>query len=191
MQPLPEKAKVELPLVDGVRIDWLGVFHDSLVVGGLKSFHSEELSVSLKYPDDYLLFENEGGEGISAFHSLRIIREKALSQSITYQQAGLPASIGITFYPKPESLSLETWMREDEGHSNFHASDPSNNLTSTTVAGLPAFKYHSSFGLFENDYIAFRYGRWMVLAAVNADPNMKSMKSDFQTVLSSFILQSK
>lgn len=186
-RPLMNEEKVAPPLVDGEKIDWLGVFRDSPVVNGLKLFHSDALGISFKYPEDYFLFENEGGEGLGAFHNIQIVLKKPILQTVARQQSGVPPFISLTFYLRSGSLSLDTWMREDNSHSNFHVSDPSNNLTLTTVAGLPAFRYHSSI-INNNDYVAFQYDKWMVLAATAVE---SKMESDFQVVLSSLILQNK
>src|ERR1035437_8753408 len=98
-----------------------------------------------------------------------------------------PPSMGISFFSNPKSLSLEQWIRT-KSQSNFVPTDPAQQgiLTSTTVVGVSALKYHVS-GLYESDYVAFIYGEWVVLAT--ADYMGENTTHDFQTILSSIQLK--
>jgi len=181
-------------LTDGERVEWLGVYHASdVIVNGMKSYISDTLGMSLKYPDGYLLFDNEGGEGASAYHSLVIGPDGPMRETIARAAAGFagegPESIVVSFYNNPTSLSLEAWLRAHEVQSNFHPSvpsDPSLNavLTPTTVGGVSAFKYHSALGLYDSDYVAFQYKDWIVIASSASD-----LSKDFNAVLTSIQLK--
>jgi hypothetical protein len=65
----------EVTLVDGSNeVAWLGIYHASPIVDGMKSYTSERLGISFKYPSDYVLFEHEG-DGVSFDGSINIARE--------------------------------------------------------------------------------------------------------------------
>lgn len=174
-------------LVDGRQVWWLGVFHDSPIVNGLKSYHSEQFGISFNYPDNYLLFEN--------YFSATDIYRISISPEVSVREAmgrishgGHSASILFTFHRKPASMTLEEWLLAHRGLSNYSPDDPSTALTPTTVDGVPALKYHTDRGLaYASDYVAFFHKEWVVVGVVY-DMGEKWHR-DFETIVSSIQLK--
>jgi hypothetical protein len=56
---------------------------------------------------------------------------------------------------------------------------------------MPAFKYHSNFGMYATDYAVFTFGNWFVQASSGNTEGYagEKAKTDFETVLSSIKLQ--
>ncbi len=182
-------------LIDG-RKYYPGVYHATSAVNGTKSYHSERFGVSLDYPEDYLLFENEVEGGPQARYgfvagSIVLGQDLPVRQSIVRAEAGhgggAPPGIALTFYLKQDqSLSLEEWLRTNPS-GNFNPDvdpDAERSLVSATIGGLPAFRYHSDFGMYATDYAAFAYGNWFVLANAPDDT-----RQDFDAVLGSIRLR--
>ncbi len=176
------------PLNDGEEEERLGIFHDSLVENGLKSYQSDRLGVSLKYPENFRLFEGKGlGAGGVEYYVITMFPEPYISEILTSDaDTEWPASMHISFFKNTDMLPLEEWIRTKQ-YSNFVPSDPAQEgvLTPTTVAGVPAITYHVS-GLYESDYIAFKHGEWIVLAV--ADDMGENTERNFQTVIDSLQL---
>jgi hypothetical protein len=167
----------------------MGVFRASAVSGGEKTYASDDLGISLRYPVGYLLFERveEGGEP----PIIIIAPEKEALESIERARAGVgsegPPTINLAFYPA--NVSLEEWLRTSP-YANFVRSgspEEENTLTPMTVAEKPAFSYEND-GLYWNQYVAFEHRGWIVIASSamldRAEPN-----TDFQTVLRSIELR--
>jgi len=177
-------------LKDGVSsADWLGVFHDSPIKDGIKTFNSNELGISFNYPDTYVLFENKSSAPDT--YNLTVGPKEPILESLTRPTTagGAPTSMYLTFYRKSESTSLEEWMRTNSGQSNFNSADPTNALTPVTIAGVPGFKYHSSIGMYDSsDYVAFLHKEWVVVGVVY-DKEKENRQKDFQTVISSIQLR--
>ena len=112
-------------------------------------------------------------------------------QSIMRAEAGLgggaPGGIVLTFYQKQNQfLSLEQWLRTNPS-GNFNpefAPDAELSLALTTITGMSAMTYHSDFGMYPTDYVAFTYKDWFVLAS-----NATDAKNDFEKVLSTIVIQ--
>jgi hypothetical protein len=164
-----------------------GTFHDSTSLNGLKSFHSDEMGISLQYPDDHLLF--------TSTRFISIMPEESILSAIARIQSGAgggegPPGILFSFFEAGNSVSLEAWVRTDS-RSNWKLALPpweeqENTLTPTTVAGVPAFAYHNE-GLYSFDYVAFTYGDWIVLASGASGDGTSNQ--DFQAILNSIQLQ--
>lgn len=180
-----------------------GIYHSSPVANGLKSYTSERFGVSLNYPPDYVLFENTIEGGPQAQYnfvdgSIVIDLDLPVRESIARAEAGYggegPSGIVLTFFLKSDkSVSLEQWLRSNP-NGNFTPSvdpDAERTLTSTTIAGMPAFKYHSNFGMYSTDYVVFTFGNWFVQASSGDTEGYagEKAKKDFETVLSSIKLQ--
>lgn len=173
-----------------------GTYHESSVVGGMKSYVSGKFAIAFDYPENYLLFENKAEDGPQAQFSfvagsivlgLDLPVRQSIARAETGRGGGAPGGIVLTFYqPQDQSLSLEQWLRTNPS-GNFNpefAPDVESSLTQTLVAGLPALKYYSDFGMYPTDYVAFTYKDWYVLASDATDA-----KTDFETVLSSIVIQ--
>jgi hypothetical protein len=182
-------------LIDGKEY-YPGTYYDSSVVNGMKFYLSEWFDISFNYPEGYLLFESEVKDEPQAQFSfvagsIVLGLDLPVRQSIMRAEAGrgggAPGSIVLTFYqPQDQSLSLEEWLRSNPS-GNFNpefAPDAEHSLMSTTIAGMPALKYHSDFGMYPTDYVAFTYKDWYVLASDATDA-----KNDFEKVLSTIVIQ--
>ena len=182
-------------LIDGTEY-YPGTYHESSAVDGLKSYASEQFAVAFNYPEDYLLFESKTEDAPQAQFSfvagsIVLGLDLPVRQSIMRAEAGrgggAPDGIVLTYYqPQDQSLSLEEWLRTNPS-GNFNpefAPDAERSLTPTTVAGMPALKYHSDFGMYPTDYVAFTYKDWYVLASDATDA-----KNDFEKVLSTIVIQ--
>jgi|GEM_PF-6068484 len=185
-------------LVDG-RTYYSGIYHDSPTVNGLKSYRSERFGVSLNYSSDYVLFENtiEGGPQAqynfvagSIVMGLDLPVRESIARAEAGYGGGAPSGIVLTFFLKSDqSISLDQWLRSNP-NGNFNPvidPDAERTLTSTTIAGVPAFKYHSNFGMYSTDYVVFTFGNWFVQASSGDTEGSagEKAKSDFETVLAS------
>ncbi|HAT68789.1 MAG TPA: hypothetical protein DCS20_04210 [Candidatus Yonathbacteria bacterium] len=185
-------------LVDGGKY-YTGIYHVSSVVDGVKSYHSDRFGVSLNYSPDYVLFENamEGGPQERynfVAGSIVIGLDLPVRESIARAESGYggeaPSGIVLTFFLKSDqSVSLEQWLRSNPNGNFNPAIDPDaeHTLTSTTIAGVPALKYHSDFGMYPTDYVVFTFGNWFVQASsgdTGGDAG-NNTRLDFQTVLNS------
>ena len=188
---------IPVTLVDGKNYNYAGIYRASPVANGLKSYTSNRFGVSFNYSPDYVLFENavEGGpQAQYSFVAGSIVMglDLPVRQSIARAEAGYgggsPAGIVLTFYKPDQSVSLEQWLRSNPSGNFNPAFDPGaeRTLISTTIAGVPAFRYHSDLGMYATDYAAFTYGDWFVLANVNTEGNEGRA---FETVLSSIQLK--
>lgn len=183
-----------LSFVDGAQTQ-LGVFHNSSIENGVKSFSSDMLGVSLDYPSNYLLFQRDAmlPQGLE-IHTLIITPEvHALEAIECFNKPGCdghpPASIDFVFYREPDTnISLEEWILI-RPNSNFDPSDPAQEgiLTPTKVAEVSAFRYQVR-GLYDFDYIAFKYGQWVVLSSLPRGMG-ENFPSDFQAILASMQLK--
>lgn len=182
-------------LIDGTEY-YPGTYHQSSVVGGIKSYVSEQFAIAFDYPEGYLLFESKvEGNPQAQFNfvagSIVLGLDLPVRQSIVRAEAGrgggAPGGIVLTFYqPLQQSLSLEQWLRTNPS-GNFNpefAPDAERSLAPTTIVGVPALKYHSDFGLYPTDYVAFTYQDWYVLAS-----NATDTKTDFDQILSTIVIQ--
>jgi len=182
-------------LIDGKEY-YGGMYHESSVVNGMKSFVSERFDIAFNYPEGYLLFESEMKDEPQAQFSfvagsIVLGLDLPVRQSIMRAEAGrgsgAPGGIVLTFYqPQDQSPSLEQWLRTNPS-GNFNpefAPDTDLSLMSTTIAGMPVLKYHSDFGMYPTDYVAFTYKDWYVLASDATDA-----KTDFDKVLSTIVIQ--
>lgn len=182
-------------LIDGK--EYLGgTYYESSVIDGMKSFVSERFDIAFNYPEGYLLFESEMKDEPQAQFSfvagsIVLGLDLPVRQSIMRAEAGrgggAPGGIVLTFYQKQnQSLSLEQWLQTNPS-GNFDpefAPDIELSLSSTTIAGMPALKYHSDFGMYPTDYVAFTYKDWYVLASDATDA-----KNDFGKILSTIEIQ--
>lgn len=188
-------------LVDG-KTYYSGIYHDSPVANGLKSYCSERFALSLNYPEGYVLFEGETEGGPQARYnyvagSIVMGLDLSVRESIARAEAGYgggaPSGITLTFFLKSDqSLTLEKWLRSNP-NGNFNSAvdpDAERTLTPTTIAGMPAFKYHSDFGMYPTDYAVFAYGNWFVQASSGDTGGYADGDAmlDFETVLSSIKL---
>ncbi len=190
-------------LVDGKNYNYPGTYHASPVANDLKSYTSDRFGVSLNYSPDYVLFENtiEGGPQAqynfvdgSIVMGLDLPVRESIARAEAGHGGGAPSGIVLTFFLKSDqSVSLEQWLRSNP-HGNFNPAvdpDAERTLTSTTIAGVPAFKYHSDFGMYSTDYVVFTFGNWFVEASSGDTAGYagEKAKTDFETVLSSIKLQ--
>jgi hypothetical protein len=190
-------------LVDGKNYNYPGTYHASPVANGLKSYRSERFGVSLNYSPDYVLFENtiEGGPQArynfvagSIVMGLDLPVRESIARAEAGYGGGAPSGIVLTFFLKSDqSISLEQWLRSNP-NGNFNPvidPDAERTLTSTTIAGVPAFKYHSNFGMYSTNYIVFTFGNWFVQASSGDTEGYagEKAKRDFEAVLSSIKLQ--
>lgn len=183
----PQTAAPGISLADGQRYVF-GVFRAASAVGGLKTFASDSLGISLKYPTGYSLFENEGEVGGMTFRSVVIALDEPAREAIARAQAGLPGegpeSIVITFVNDPRSLSLEEWIKSaNNPYANYNSADPANALTPAQVSGVPALKYHTDLGLYASEYVVFRKGDEIVIAYAPSD-----LQPEFEALLASIRL---
>ena len=147
----PEPVELYKPFsesfVEGKGYTGIGVFHGSPSVGGLKSFSSDELGISFKYPDDFLLFGNVNSDGI---HTFGIGFEQSIRDGIGQAEAGVGSESApmliVVFIPKPDpSKSVLDWMRSRAPYSNFepqYDTMTAESFASTTVAGIPGYSWH-------------------------------------------------
>ncbi len=185
-----ENTITPVTLVDGKKY-YPGIYHASPVANGLKSYTSDRFGVSLNYSPDYVLFENtiEGGPQAqynfvdgSIVMGLNLPVRESIARAEAGHGGGAPSGIVLTFFLKSDqSVSLEQWLRSNP-HGNFNPTvdpDAERTLTSTTIAGMPAFNYHSNFGMYSTDYAVFTFGNWFVEASSGGT------ETDFETVLAS------
>lgn len=190
---------IPVTLVDGENYNYPGTYHASPVTQGLKSYHSERFGISFNYSPDYVLFENTVEGGPQAQYnfvdgSIVMGLDLPVRQSIARAEAGYgggaPSGIVLTFFLKlDQSVSLEQWLRSNP-NGNFNSTvDPEaeRTLTSTTIAGAPALKYHSDLGMYATDYTVFTFGNWFVQASSGDTGGYaeEKAKTDFETVLRS------
>lgn len=150
----------------------IGVFRDAPLSDGKRVFSAGEFGIAFEYPSEYLLFEHEGdttGES-DFYHNFNIVSEGPALETIARAEAGLPGegppSVAITFYNNPDNYSPAQWVREaNSAYTNYHAEDRVATLASTTVDGVPAIAYSSSYGLYASDYVAFAHGKWIVVVS--------------------------
>lgn len=195
--PTDENTITPTMLVDGKKY-YPGIYHSSPVLDGLKSYHSDRYGISLNYSSDYVLFENsiEGGPQAqynfvdgSIVMGLDLPVRESIARAEAGYYGGAPSGIVLTFFLKSDqSVSLEEWLRSNpNGNFNLAAdSDAERTLASTTIAGVPALKYHSDFGMYPTDYAVFTFGNWFVQAS--SGDTGDNTRSDFQTVLDSIQL---
>ncbi len=186
----PSSAIAPAQLVDGTTYAAVGTYHAANTGrNGMKSYASHEFGMSWSYPQDYLLFETSEQTGPYTFHSFVMASSLPIRQTIAYAEAGFagegPESVVITFISSAQPLTLEQWLlSEHSSYTNYHSDDPSNALAPTTVAGAPAFKYHSDRGLYASDYSMFQKGMWTVIISAPSD-----LKDELATVQTSITLQ--
>lgn len=186
-------------LVDGKNYNYSGTYHASSVANSLKSYRSDRFSVSLNYSPDYVLFENmvEGGPQAQynfVAGSIVMGLDLPVRESIARAEAGYgggsPLGIVLTFFLKSDqSVSLEQWLRSNP-HGNFNPTvdpDAERTLTRTTIADVPAFKYHSDMGMYPTDYAVFTFGNWFVEASAGniGTGSEQDEAQNFKTVLDS------
>lgn len=197
-----ETTITPVTLIDGKKY-YSGIYHASSVANGLKSYTSDRFSISLNYSPDYVLFENtiEGGPQAqynfvdgSIVMGLDLPVRESIARAEAGYGGGAPSGIVLTFFLKSDqSVSLEQWLRSNP-NGNFNPTvdpDAERTLMSTTIAGIPVFKYHSNFGMYSTDYVVFTFGNWFVQASSGdtAGSAGEKAKSDFEAVLSSIKLQ--
>lgn len=200
-----DPALKPITLKDGEAVEWLGTFHDSSAVDGMKSYTSDELGISLKYPEEYLLFHNSVTEmGIyEHFQYISMGPKDLILQTISRARAGFagegPYMVNLSFFydPKlkvanvvPEEY-LKRWLIERPPQSNYYPDGQGPGtvratLTPITIDGVPAFKYKNLYGLYESDVVAFIHNDRIVIASSPSDP---SMSSNFETIISSLQLK--
>ena len=196
--PTDENTITPVTLVDGKKY-YSGIYHVSPVVNGLKSYTSDRFGVSLNYSSDYVLFENtiEGGPQAqynfvdgSIVMGLDLPVRESIARAEAGHGGGAPSGIVLTFFLKSDqSVSLEQWLRSNP-NGNFNPTvdpDAERTLTSTTIAGVPGFKYHSNFGMYATDYVVFTFGNWFVQASSGdvGTHSKQDVAQDFQIVLDS------
>lgn len=199
--PTDENTITPVTLVDGKKY-YSGIYHASPIANGLKFYHSDRFGVSLSYSPDYVLFENTVEGGPQAQYnfvagSIVMGLDLPVRESIARAESGYggeaPSGIVLTFFLKSDqSVSLEQWLRSNPNGNFNPAIDPDTErtLTSTTIAGVPALKYHSDFGMYPTDYVVFTFGNWFVQASsgdTGGDAG-NNTRLDFQTVLNSIQL---
>ena len=196
-------------LVDGEHFDYFGTFHDSAVVDNLKSYASDTLGVTLKYSDNYLLFENEPTQedqtGVyQNFQTIVIGPKEPVLQTIARARAGFagegPYTITLSFFYVPEIQNRETnmapldylkqWLTDHQGQSNFYPEGQGPGtvpatLTPTTIAKVPALRYRNEYGMYESDNIALVHDDRIIILSAPTDP---SIHGDFETMLSNIKL---
>jgi hypothetical protein len=171
-------------LVDGQTYPAFGTYHAAgVMMSGMNSFTSESLGISFAYPKRYLLFEKESNSGQYTFHSFVMAESVSMQEAVARAQAGIggegPESVVIAFISNPGSLSLGQWVKSaNSAYTNYHPDDPSNGLSTTSIAGLTAFKYHSDLGLYATDYVAFQKRDQIVLVSAPSD-----LRTEFNLVL--------
>lgn len=193
-----ETTITAVTLIDGKKY-YPGIYHASPVANGLKSYISDRLGVSLNYSPDYVLFENatEGGPQAqynfvagSIVMGLDLPVRESIARTESGHGGGAPSGIVLTFFLKSDqSVSLEQWLRSNPNGNFNPVVDPNaeRTLTRTTIAGVPALKYHSDMGMYPTDYAVFTFGNWFVQAS-SGDVGTHSEQDeaqDFQIVLDS------
>lgn len=181
---LPAIERTPQVLFDGIIVQGLGQFHDVPAQNGLKAYVSDKLDVSFSYPSEYLLFEGKGEGTGGAEYYVTVTPETPVRTAMASIYGGeWPPSMHLSFFREPDSvLSLDQWIRT-KSLSNFDPLNPAQNLlfVPTTVAGVSALEYFVP-GLYDTQYVAFRYGEWVVIASADFG---KGISPDFQTILSS------
>lgn len=186
-------------LVDGKNYNYPGIYHASPVADNFKSYTSEQFGLSLNYSPDYVLFENamEGGPqerynfvAGSIVMGLDLPVRESIARAEAGHGGGAPSGIVLTFFLKSDqSVSLEQWLRSNPNGNFNPAVDPNaeRTLMSTTIAGVPAFKYHSDFGMYATDYVVFTFENWFVQASSDDTEGYagEKTKTDFEAVLAS------
>lgn len=196
--PSGENTIRPITLVDGKNY-YPGTYYASPVANGLKSYHSDRFGVSLNYSSDYVLFENlvksdsqgqYSSTGGSIVMDLDLPVRESIARAEAGQGGGTSSGIVLTFFPKLDpSVSFLQWLRSNP-NGNFNPADnPSveRTLTSTTIAGVPMFKYHSDIGMCSTDFAVFAFGKWFVMASSGDTEGSAGEKAklDFKTVLDS------
>ncbi len=149
---------------------YAGQLRTSPILNNTKSYTSPDLGISLQYPVNWLLFENENtesGEGGPYYqNTLFIVPQEPMLESIKATRLNFPhespPALVITFSKNVDSYTLEEWLAT--GHTNYEP-EYDETLTAKEIEfnGLKAIQYNSNFGLRETDYIAFIYKDWTVL----------------------------
>ncbi|MCA9361705.1 hypothetical protein KC845_04095 [Candidatus Kaiserbacteria bacterium] len=164
-QPIYELDGTTDTLADGAW-SYAGQLRTSPIQNDTKSFTSSSLGISLQYPADWLLFENEHTES-GQYHqsTLFIVPQKSMLESIKAARSNFPhespLSVVITFSKNVDSYTLEEWLAT--GYTNYEPEyDETLVAKEIDFNGLKAMQYNSNFGLRETDYIAFIYKDWTV-----------------------------
>lgn len=184
--PIPTPTP-NVVLIDGEIVPGFGTYHESLIENGIQSYASSALGVAFDYPSDYLLFAwGAGVSGADAYETIMLSPATSTLAAIRYirdgGRRGRPASIGLVFFPKPSTgyAAIPAWLVTHMNMTNFDpASVPAIVLTTTTVAGFPAYAYQM-FGMFTFNYRAFIAGDCLVLAWAEDDTD-----KDFGPILQS------
>lgn len=179
----------------------LGQYKEAPIKDGIKSYQSDELKISFSYPSKFLLFENktedEAGEIVGYFIILMpdipFIRD-AIRGVRGYGRGEWPPSISFSFYREPGGVDLlEEWLQENQLRSNFISSIPEQEIAVNKifVAGIPALSYFIEDGLYPFDTVAFIYNEWVVLAHASFGSIGEHMRDDFESILSTFVIEKK
>ena len=187
---MPVAKSVEL--VDGKEYGNIGVFHASPVRGEGKSYTSKRFGIAFTYPSNFSLFESAANmsDGSSFDGAVTISPEPATSRALDPSFLGEgPANMAFIFYRNTKHLPLERWIKEtNTAYTNYNPEvEPAIKLSTTKIAGMSAFTYHSDMGLYVTDYYAFLYKDWAVLFVVG---DMGSETNSYKDrVLSSLTLK--
>ena len=156
-QPTYELDGTTDTLVDGAW-SYAGQLRTSSIKNDTKSFTSSSLGISLQYPIDWLLFENENtesGEGGPYYqNTLFIVPKEPMLESIKAARSNFlhesPPALVITFSKNVDSYTLEEWLAT--GYTNYEPEyDETLSAKEIEFNGLKAMQYNSNFGLRETD----------------------------------------
>ncbi|MCR4328463.1 MAG: hypothetical protein NUV53_02985 [Patescibacteria group bacterium] len=166
-----ETARNSVPdvLSDTKEIPGLGVFHNSTIENGFKTFTTETFGISFRYPAHYALFENEStyGDGTSSYHYLAMMPEESVRHIIENKlETEWPPGFGFAFYQKPgDFTTLEEWIRTHRESNFINEEWADTTLTIIAVAEVPALRYRVE-GLYSYEYAAFAHEGYIVLVSL-------------------------
>ncbi|MDP3646110.1 MAG: hypothetical protein Q8R25_03410 [bacterium] len=147
-----------------------------------KMYTNAVYGISFQYPDTYEISEREAGDAHRGHYAITLTRKADLPPP---QNGEGPPTVSIDIHQNDiDNMSLLGWLLGTNA-GNFKLSDGT--YASTTISGREAVRYRWS-GLYEADAVAFLHNDWFVtISGTYLDPN-DSIRRDFQTVVSSFIL---
>ncbi len=140
-----------------------------------ETYRNADYSLSFNYPNTYALQERDVGDGHRYHYSITLIDKDALA-NIPQDGEGPPAITIDIFQNNLDQLSVEEWIR-GTNFSNFKLS-PDGKLSSTTIAGAPAFLYTWD-GLYRGESMVFSHRDNIVMLSVMYLSPSDQIRADF------------
>jgi len=151
----------------------------------LKTYSSENYGVSFLYPRSYSVREFNLSKAGQEIYQIVVADTQALANAP--QNGEGPTSITIDILSNSHQYaSLEEWIQKTP-QSNFQLSTDGK-LASTTFAGIQGLSYTWD-GLYRGESFAFTNGDHVLIASVTALTAQDAIRSDFQKLLESLVLQ--